>query len=95
MQLKVVNCIIAMEVIVRKPVSFRLRKDLLEGLKKNAARQNRTLNNYVESVLLDIVYNEPNDETKAAIMEAKSQNNCGKVYTNVDEMFSDVLSEKE
>lgn len=49
---------------IRKPASFRLRADLLEGLKRNAARENRTLNNYVESVLLDIVYHEPNSETK-------------------------------
>ena len=31
--------------IIRKPASFRLRADLLEGLKRNAARENRTLNN--------------------------------------------------
>ena len=49
--------------IVRQPTSFRLRTDLLERLKRNAAKANRTLNNYVESVLLDVVYNEPNDES--------------------------------
>lgn len=35
--------------------------------KRNAARENRTLNNYVESVLLGIVYDDPNEVTKAAI----------------------------
>lgn len=84
-----------METIVRKPASFRLRVDLLEGLKKNAARENRTLNNYVESVLLDIVYHEPNDETIAAIKEARSKKNHGKTYTDVDEMINDILNEKE
>lgn len=83
-----------MEAIVRKPASFRLRTDLLESLKKNAARENRTLNNYVESVLLDIVYHSPNDETIAAINEAKS-NNHEKVYTNVDEMVNDILDDKK
>lgn len=82
-----------METIVRKPASFRLRTDLLESLKKNAARENRTLNNYVESVLLDIVYHSPNDETIAAIKEAKSS--YGRVYTNVDEMFNDILDDKK
>ncbi len=81
--------------IVRKPASFRLRADLLERLKKNAVRENRTLNNYVESVLLDIVYDEPNDVTKAAIQEARSGHNRNKVYTNVDEMFNDILNEGE
>lgn len=80
--------------IVRKPASFRLRTDLLEGLKRNAARENRTLNNYVESVLLDIVYHEPNNVTKAAIKEAMSGHNHNKVYSNVDDMFNDILSEE-
>jgi len=81
--------------IVRKPASFRLRADLLERLKKNAVRENRTLNNYVESVLLDIVYDEPNELTKAAIQEARSGHNPNKVYTDVDEMFNDILNEGE
>ena len=81
--------------IVRKPASFRLRADLLERLKNNAVRENRTLNNYVESVLLDIVYDEPNELTKAAIQEARSGRNRNKVYTDVDEMFNDILNEGE
>lgn len=81
--------------IVRRPASFRLRADLLEGLKLNAARENRTLNNYVESVLLGVVYGEPNEETKAAIREAMSGKNRNKVYTDIDEMFNDILNEEE
>ena len=81
--------------IVRKPASFRLRADLLERLKNNAVRENRTLNNYVESVLLDIVYDEPNELTKAAIQEARSGRNRNKVYSDVDEMFNDILNEGE
>ena len=80
--------------IIRKPTSFRLRTDLLEGLKRKAARENRTLNNYVESVLLDIVYDEPNEVTKAAIQEAMSGHNRNKVYSSVDEMFGDILNEE-
>ena len=38
-------------------------------------RGNRTLNNYVESVLLDYIFNEPNETTKAAIKEAMSGRN--------------------
>ena len=74
---------------IRRPASFRLRADLLEGLKRNAARTNRSLNNYVESVLLDVVYNEPNEETKEAIREAMNRKEypAEDVYDNVDEMF--------
>lgn len=81
--------------VVRRPASFRLRADLLEGLKRKAAQENRTLNNYVESVLLDIVYDEPNDVTKAAIEEAMSGRSRGKVYTDIDEMFNEILNEEE
>lgn len=81
-------------IIPRRPASFRLRADLLDGLKRNAARENRTLNNYVESVLLDIVYDNPNDATKAAIEEAMSGQNRNKVYTDVDEMINDILREE-
>ena len=59
--------------IIRKPASFRLRVDLLEGLKRNAERENRTLNNYVESVLLGIVFDEPNEVTKSAIPTISEQ----------------------
>ncbi|MCR4701109.1 MAG: toxin-antitoxin system protein [Bacteroidaceae bacterium] len=80
--------------VVRKPVSFRLNAALLEELKRKAASANRSLNNYVESVLLDDVYNEPNEETRAAIEEVKSGRNPNKVYRNVDEMFNDILNEE-
>ena len=76
--------------IERKPASFRLRTDLLERLRRNAIHQNRTLNNYVESLLLDIVYNEPNDTTRAAIEEAMSARNRNKVYSSAEEMMNDI-----
>ncbi|MBO7129593.1 MAG: toxin-antitoxin system protein [Prevotella sp.] len=80
-------------ITIRRPASFRLRADLLEQLKKNALRENRTLNNYVESVLLDIVYHEPNALTRAAIEEAMSGRNPNKVYDNVEDMMSDLLND--
>lgn len=81
--------------VVRRPASFRLRADLLEGLKRKAARENRTLNNYVESVLLDVVYDEPNEVTKAAIEEAMSRKYYpeDELYSSADEMFNDILGE--
>ena len=75
--------------IVRKPASFRLRADLLERMKRNAARENRTLNNYVECVLLDAVYDEPNEVTKAAIEEAMTRREYpeGELYSSAAELF--------
>ena len=95
LQLKVFRCNTAMNTAIeRKPASFRFRTDLLDRLKKNAVRQNRTHNNYVESILLDIVYNEPNDTTRAAIEEAMSGLNRNKVYASADDMMNDILSDE-
>ena len=58
--------------VTRQAVSFRLNAELLDVLKRRAKEANRSLNNYVESVLLDARYFEPNEETIAAIKEAKS-----------------------
>ncbi|MDR1200217.1 MAG: toxin-antitoxin system protein [Tannerellaceae bacterium] len=70
-----------MEAIVnRKQTSFRLSTDLLNRLRQAAMKQNRSLNNFVESVLMDVVYNEPNEETKAAIEEVKA----GKLAGTID-----------
>lgn len=59
----------------RKQTAFRLRTDLLDRLKVAAKKENRSLNNYVESVLLDAVYREPNGETLAAMKDAKENKN--------------------
>ena len=52
--------------------SFRLDSRLLERLRILAKRNNRSLNNYVETVLFDVAYHEPNDETIEAINEVRS-----------------------
>ncbi len=58
--------------MTKKNQSFRLPVDLIERLKLMAKRQNRSLNNFVETLLLDAAYNEPNAETLAAMKEAES-----------------------
>ena len=58
--------------LTKKNQSFRLSVELIERLKSLAKRQNRSLNNFVETVLLDAAYNEPNAETLAAMKEVES-----------------------
>lgn len=58
--------------IQKKATMFRLNVDLIDRLKEMARREHRSLNNFVECILLDVAYNEPNEVTKAAIEEAKS-----------------------
>ena len=59
----------------RKQTAFRLRTDLLDRLKVAAKKETRSLNNFVESVLLDAVYREPNEETLTAMKDAKENGN--------------------
>ena len=61
-----------MEIALKKNQSFRLSVELIDRLKQLAKRQNRSLNNYVETVLLDVAYHEPNAMTLAAMKEAES-----------------------
>ncbi len=58
--------------IQKKATLFRIDMDLIERLKELARREHRSLNNFVECVLLDVAYNEPNAETRAALEEARS-----------------------
>ena len=55
----------------RKQTAFRLSTSLLNKLREAAERENRSLNNYVESVLMDAVFSNPNKLTLAAMKEAR------------------------
>lgn len=73
--------------VERKQTSFRLSTELLRKLRVAARRENRSLNNFVESTLMDAVFNEPNEETAAAIAEARSGKYAGTVNTSSMEAF--------
>ena len=73
--------------INRKSTMFRLREELLERLKQLAARDNRSLNNYVETILMDVVYNTPNPTTVAAMKEAENEENLTSVNMDSYESF--------
>jgi len=57
----------------KKQTAFRFSEELLERLRIKAKKENRSLNNYVEKVLTEIAFDEPNDETVMAIEEAKDE----------------------
>ena len=73
--------------IIRKSAMFRLREELLERLKQLAALDNRSLNNYVETILMDVVYNTPNATTVAAMKEAEDEENLTTVSMDSYESF--------
>lgn len=62
-----------MDVALKKNQSFRLSVELIDRLRLLAKGQNRSLNNYVETLLLEAAYHEPNSTTLAAMKEAESR----------------------
>lgn len=84
-----------MEAAIKKQTAFRLNSDLLDALKNAAKREHRSLNNFVECILMDVMYAEPNEETKAAIEEARSGKSAGTIDTSSFEAFMKSLDEIE
>lgn len=84
-----------MEAVIRKQTSFRLREDLLQVLQEQAKKANRSLNNFVEITLMDAVYSEPNEETIAAINEARSGKYAGTIDVSNFDAFMKSLDEIE
>ncbi|MFV0554044.1 MAG: toxin-antitoxin system protein [Mangrovibacterium sp.] len=56
----------------RAATTIRLERSFLARLKEKAKQTNQSLNSYMEGILLDGEYYEPNAETIAAIEEARS-----------------------
>ncbi len=76
---------------LKKSTSLRLDRELYNYIEKLAKRENRSVNNYIETVLADATrFHEPNDETKRAIEEARQERVNLKGYTDMDELFADL-----
>ena len=77
--------------ITRTQTAFRLSTELLKRLKVEARKQNRSLNNFVESVLMDAVYRTPNATTMAAVKEAREDKNLETINLDNLEGFIESL----
>ena len=84
-----------METAIKKQTAFRFDSDLLEDLKSAAKREHRSLNNFVECILRDVIYTELNEETKEAIAEARSGKSAGTLDMGSFETFMKSLNEIE
>ena len=76
---------------VKVQTAFRLDSELLRRLKALAKRENRSLNNYVETVLMDVAYDEPNDETLEALNEVSGGGQLQKLDVENLEEFVEAL----
>ena len=76
---------------VKVQTAFRLDSELLRRLKVLAKRENRSLNNYVETVLMDVAYDEPNNETLEALNEVRGGGQLQKLDVDNLEEFVEAL----
>lgn len=79
-----------METVIRKQTSFRLREDLLLVLQEHAKKANRSLNNFVESTLMDAMCFQPNEETIAAIKEARTAKHK-ETFDSVESLMEELM----
>lgn len=75
----------------RKQTAFRLSTALMERLRTEAKRENRSLNNLVEVLLTESLDRRPNPETIAAIEEVRSGKYAGELdASNFDAFMKSV-----
>lgn len=80
--------------INKKSTSLRLNSGLYARIEKLAKKNNRSINNYIETLLFDAVgYHEPNKVTKQAIKEIETEKKSLKRYSNVEDLFKDLENE--
>jgi hypothetical protein len=80
----------------KKLTSIRLGKNLYAELQRKAKSENRSVNNFIETTLMESLnFYEPNEETIAAMEEVQemTKNGTGKSYDNIDELMKDLLDE--
>ncbi|MCV6629384.1 MAG: hypothetical protein OIF50_05945 [Flavobacteriaceae bacterium] len=76
----------------KRQTAFRFDKDLLNALEIKAKADNRSLNNYIETILFKVVGNIPNDETKEALYEADNNIDLTPI-DNLNEFFAEIEKE--
>ncbi|MGN0223721.1 MAG: ribbon-helix-helix protein, CopG family [Muribaculaceae bacterium] len=56
----------------KRPTMFRLDSALVERLKQMAKNEHRSLNNFIECILINVAYSEPNDLTRQSLADARA-----------------------
>ena len=66
--------------------------ELYNDIDKLAKRGNRSVNNFIQTVLADSTnFYEPNQETKKPIEDFKSERSDLKRYSSANDLFNDLL----
>lgn len=78
--------------VERKLRSVRIKTSLNTHLEELAKKENRSVNNLIETLLAKASgFKEPNEETKKAIDKTDRELDTLKKYTSAQEAFDDIL----
>ncbi len=78
----------------KKSTSLRLNSGLYAYIEKEAKRQKRSINNFIETTLYEAVdYHEPNEKLKKSIDESIAEMDSLKRYSSAEELFADLENE--
>lgn len=74
---------------LKKSTSLRLDRDLYNYMEKLSKKENRSVNNFIETVLADTTnFYEPNKETKKAIEYLQPDRPNLKQYSTAKDLFN-------
>jgi hypothetical protein len=80
--------------INKKSTSLRLNSGLYDYIEKQAKRQNRSVNNFIETLLFEATeYQIPNAETKKAIKEVREKKESLQRFSNADDLINSIGNE--
>ncbi|WP_373520286.1 hypothetical protein [Aquiflexum sp.] len=75
----------------RKSRSVRIKTELDKHLENLAKKENRSVNNLIETLLTKASdFRELNEDTKQSIEEAIKEKSSQKRYTDMDQLFKDL-----
>ena len=78
-------------IATKKVTSLRLNIDLYAYIEKLAKKENRSVNNFIETALAKVIdFETPNNETLAAMEEVRNNRESLKRYNSAKHLFDDL-----
>lgn len=78
----------------KRATSLRLNSGLYDKIEERAKKENRSINNFLETIIIDALnYHEPNEETIKAIEEAENERDHLKRYDNTANLLKDLMTD--
>lgn len=75
----------------KKTTSLRIDSELYSFIENLAKKENRSINNYIETLLFNVTgFGKINEETKKAIAEVEKNKDSLKRYSDINKLLKDL-----